>query len=246
MTKIRPHNKPLSRRAKARADRVEKKFLRGPQRRTFEFFRALRIFFECIKGFRRLSHVGPCVTVFGSARFREGHPYYEMAREMGRELANAGFTVMTGGGPGAMEAANRGAKEVGGPSVGCNIVLPREQRPNRYVDFYIEFRYFFIRKLMLAKYSYAFVAAPGGFGTLDEFFEIATLIQSSKIEDFPLVLLGEEFWRPLVAFMRGTMIAEGTISADDVDRIIVADSPSEVARLIRSRHEPRATLAQST
>src|SRR3954447_10656899 len=140
-----------------------------------------------MRGFRLLHFVGPCATVFGSARFTEDHRYYKMARELGGRLARAGFTVMTGGGPGIMEAANRGAKEAGGYSVGCNIELPREQKPNPYLDRWVTFRDFGIRKLMLIKYSYAFIVLPGGFGTLDEFFSTATLIQTEKIEDFPLV-----------------------------------------------------------
>src|SRR5207302_3648648 len=157
------------------------RFLQGPQPRGYELSRAIRIFFELIHGFRSLHFVGPCVTVFGSARFHEDHRYYQMAHAVGALLARAGFTVMTGGGPGIMEAANRGAKEAGGYSVGCNIELPQEQRPNPYLDRWITFHHFFVRKLMLVKYSYAFVALPGGFGTLDEIFETATLIQTAKI-----------------------------------------------------------------
>src|SRR5262245_21448532 len=159
-----------------------RRFLQGPQARRSELFRAIRIFIEFIRGFRALHFVGPCVTVFGSARFKEDHPYYALGREVGRALARAGFTVMTGGGPGIMEAANRGAKDVGGRSVGCNIELPEEQRPNPYLDRWITFRHFFVRKVMLVKYSYAFVALPGGFGTLDEIFETATLVQTGKIK----------------------------------------------------------------
>src|SRR5690349_7713061 len=160
------------------------RFLEGPQNRTSELIRAVRIFFEFMRGFRALHFVGPCVTVFGSARFPEDHRYYTLAREMGRRLGRAGFTVMTGGGPGIMEAANRGARDVGGRSVGCNIILPKEQAPNPYLDLWVEFRYFFVRKVMLAKYSYAFVALPGGFGTMDALFECATLVQTGKIRNF--------------------------------------------------------------
>ncbi len=210
----------------------ESKFLEGPQSRFAELMRAFRIFGELINGFRKLHFVGPCVTVFGSARFDDSHPYYTLGREIGRELSKAGFAVMTGGGPGIMEAANRGAKDVGGKSVGCNIVLPREQKPNPYLDIFVEFKYFFVRKLMLAKYSYAFVALPGGFGTMDELFEIATLVQTGKIKEFPIVLAGSEYWNPLVRFMRETMVKHGTIDAEDVDRIIVSDSPAEIAHCI--------------
>ncbi len=165
-------------------------FLQGPQPRGFELARAFRIFCEILRGFRALHFVGPCVTVFGSARFTADQPYYRLAREVGARLARAGFTVMTGGGPGIMEAANRGAKETGGRSVGCNIELPQEQQPNPYLDQWVTFRHFSVRKMMLVKYSYAFIALPGGYGTLDEIFETATLIQTEKIRDFPLVLMG--------------------------------------------------------
>ena len=212
----------------------DSKFLRGPSKRSFELKRAIRIFTECIRGFRKLAFAGPCVTVFGSARFQEEHSYYQIGRELGHALAEVGFTVMTGGGPGLMEAANRGAKEAGGYSIGCNIVLPKEQRPNPYLDLWIEFRYFFIRKLMLAKYSYAFVAMPGGFGTLDEFFEIATLIQTKKISHFPLILIGKSYWEPLISLME-KMKQAGTIEAGDLNRLIVSDSISEVVALIRDQ-----------
>jgi uncharacterized protein (TIGR00730 family) len=211
----------------------ERHFLEGPHTRGFELRRALRIFFECIKGFRALHFVGPCVTVFGSARFREGHRFYALAREMGAELGRAGFTVMTGGGPGIMEAANRGAREVGAPSVGCNIQLPQEQKPNSYVDKFVEFRYFFVRKLMLVKYSYAFVAMPGGFGTLDEVFETLTLIQTGKLRDFPVVFAGVDYWRPLLDYLRHTLLAGAAINAADVDKLIITDSPAEAVKGIR-------------
>ena len=167
------------------------------------------------------------MTVFGSARFAEDHPYYALGREVGARLARAGFTVITGGGPGIMEAANRGAREAGGHSVGCNIELPQEQKPNPYLDRFITFRHFYVRKLMLVKYSYAFVALPGGFGTLDEIFETATLIQTGKIEEFPLVLMGREFWRPLLEFFERRLIPEETIAPGDAERIMLTDSPIE-------------------
>jgi uncharacterized protein (TIGR00730 family) len=217
---------------KVSADPDDRRFLAGPQSRTRELLRAIRIFCEFIRGFRALHFVGPCVTVFGSARFPETHRYYEMARRVGACLVRDGFTVMTGGGPGIMEAANRGAKEAGGRSIGCNIELPQEQKPNAYVDRWVTFRHFFVRKVMLVKYSYAFIAMPGGFGTLDEMTEAATLIQTGKISHFPLVLMGVEFWKPLLEFMRGTLIKEGTIGPDDVD-FYVTDSPEEAAAHVR-------------
>jgi len=210
-----------------------KRFLAGPQPRLFELRRALRILFEFIRGFRALHFLGPCVTVFGSARFPEGHRYYEMARQVGARLARDGFTVMTGGGPGIMEAANRGAREAGGQSIGCNIELPQEQKPNPYLDRWVTFRYFYVRKVMLVKYSYAFIALPGGFGTLDEVSEAATLIQTDKIADFPIVLMGSDFWKPLLDFMRGTLVAEGTIDAADMDEFFLTDSPEEAATHVR-------------
>jgi uncharacterized protein (TIGR00730 family) len=210
----------------------EARFLEGPQPRFSELMRALRIFGELIKGFRKLHFVGPCVTVFGSARFDDSHPYYQLGREIGAELSRAGFAVMTGGGGGIMEAANRGAKDVGGRSIGCNIVLPQEQQPNPYLDTVVEFRYFFVRKMMLAKYSYAFIALPGGFGTMDELFEISTLVQTGKIKEFPIVLAGSEFWAPVIDFLRDTMAQQGTIDVSDVDRFIVSDSPEQIAHCI--------------
>jgi hypothetical protein len=210
----------------------ERSFLEGPKSRLSELRRVGRIAAELLRGFRTLHFVGPCVTVFGSARFGAEHRYYELAREVGRRLAATGFTVMTGGGPGVMEGANRGAREARGRSIGCNIELPHEQRPNPYLDLWIEFRYFFVRKLMLVKYSYAFVILPGGYGTLDEIFETATLIQTGKIRDFPLVLMGREYWSPLLAFLRERAIALGTISAADLDGLLVTDSPAEAVDAI--------------
>jgi uncharacterized protein (TIGR00730 family) len=218
---------------KAPSDDSERQFLSGPADRSSELLRTLRIGWEFLRGFRKLHWIGPCVTIFGSARFPEDHPYYALGREMGRESARAGFTVMTGGGPGLMEAANRGAVEAGGRSVGCNIVLPLEQAPNSYLDTFIEFRYFFVRKVMLAKYSYAFVALPGGFGTLDELFEIATLIQTGKIRNYPIVLIGRDYWQPLMDFMYERPLAMKTIDPVDLERFYVTDSPGEAARYIR-------------
>jgi uncharacterized protein (TIGR00730 family) len=209
------------------------RFLSGPRSRVAELARAVHIFAEFIRGFRALHFVGPCVTVFGSARFPAGHRYYELARETSHLLAEAAFTVVTGGGPGIMEAANRGAKEAGGFSVGCNIELPEEQKPNPYLDVMIEFRHFFVRKVMLVKYSYAFVALPGGLGTMDEVFETLTLIQTRKILDFPVVLMGSDYWHPLVDWLRSRMIDEGTIAPQDLNLLHLTDSPEEAVRYVR-------------
>ena len=206
---------------------AETKFLQGPQKRQSDFWQAVRIFRELVYGFRKLHFVGPCVTVFGSARFDERHRYYGIAREVGRLLAKSGFTTMTGGGPGIMEAANRGAKESGGRSLGCNIVLPMEQKPNPFVDSWIDFEYFFVRNVMLVKYSYAFVVLPGGFGTMDELFEVATLIQTGKVQTFPVALMGVDYWRPLMDQLR-VMVTEKTIDPLDLDQLIVSDDPGEV------------------
>ncbi len=211
----------------------EGRFLAGPQSRLEELARAVRIFSEFVRGFRALHFIGPCVTVFGSARFQEDNRYYQLAREVSRQLAVTGFSVMTGGGPGIMEAANRGAKEGGGRSVGCNIELPHEQSHNDYLDTWVDFRYFFVRKVMLVKYSYAFVLMPGGFGTMDEIFETATLIQTGKIKDFPLVLMGSDYWDELLDFLHRRMVPQGTISATDVDRFLVTDSPEEAVERIK-------------
>lgn len=201
-------------------------FLEGPKSRSSELWMVLRILREFIRGFRVLHFVGPCVTVFGSARFKEDHRYYQLAREVGSALVHQGFTVMTGGGPGVMEAANRGAKEADGTSIGCNIILPFEQQPNPYLDQMLEFRYFFVRKLMLIKYSYAFVVLPGGVGTMDELFEALTLIQTKKIRDFPVVLMGVDYYAPMLEFM-GKMVAEKTISPPDLNLFLVTDSIEE-------------------
>jgi len=224
---------------KATPDVEERGFLEGPRTRSNEFFRTIRIMAEFIRGFRRLHFVGPCVTVFGSARFDESSPHYELARDVGRGLARVGFTVMTGGGPGIMEAANRGAKDVGGKSIGCNIKLPMEQEPNPYLDQFIDFRYFFVRKVMLVKYSYGFVILPGGFGTMDEIFETATLIQTGKIDHFPLVLMGREYWQPLLDFIRDRLIANATIDPRDYDLLHVTDSPEEAIDHPRAFHGNR-------
>jgi uncharacterized protein (TIGR00730 family) len=202
----------------------------------------LRFSAEFVRGFRALHFVGPCVTVFGSARFAEDHPYYALAREVGGRLARMGFTVMTGGGPGIMEAANRGAKDAGGFSVGCNIALPEEQKLNPYVDRAVTFQHFFVRKVMLVKYSYAFVVMPGGFGTVDELFESLTLIQTKKIEDFPVVLMGREYWQPLLD-MTQKMVAAGTVGKADLSLLLVTDSVHEAMKHIETRAVEKFGLA---
>jgi len=211
----------------------EARFLAGPQDRTSELLRVFRIARELIRGFRALHFVGPCVSVFGSTHFADGDPYYQMGRDLGKHLAEDGFTVMTGGGPGLMEAANRGAKDAGGRSVGCNIELPHEQEPNAYLDHWITFRHFYVRKVMLVKYSYAFVGLPGGFGTMDELFEVATLVQTGKVKDFPIILMPSAFWAPLIAFMRDALVAQGTIAEHDLGHLTMMDSPEEAAQHIK-------------
>ena len=210
----------------------EIKFLQGPQSRWEEFKFVIKVMLEFIKGFRALHFAGPCVTVFGSARFKDGHPYYEVTEELSGKIAQLGFTIMTGGGPGIMEAANKGAKAVGGRSVGCNIVLPMEQKPNPYLDKWVSIRYFFIRKTLLIKYSYAFVVMPGGFGTLDEYFEALTLIQTKKISEFPIVIFDKAFHKELIEHIE-LMKREGTISVSDSDYFLVTDSIDEAVSYIQ-------------
>jgi uncharacterized protein (TIGR00730 family) len=211
---------------------AEKLMLAGRQGRGADLESAVKVFLEILKGFESLSFDEPCVTVFGSARFPEGHEHYELARALGRRLAESGYAVMTGGGPGIMEAANRGAREAGGVSLGCNITLPKEQKPNPYLDRFIQFEHFFVRKVMLVKYSNAFVVMPGGFGTLDEAFEVVTLVQTGKLEAFPIVAMGGEFWSNLTEFVRDTMVAHGTIDASDLDLIRQIDDVDEAVRFI--------------
>jgi uncharacterized protein (TIGR00730 family) len=183
-------------------DESDRRMLEGPRSRTGEFLTLLRVMRDFLRGFRVLHFVGPCVTMFGSARTRADDPHYQLARRMGAEVVRLGFTVMTGGGPGIMEAANRGAKDAGGRSVGCNIELPIEQKPNAYLDCCVTLHYFFVRKTLLVKYSYAFVVFPGGAGTVDELFEALTLIQTGKIQNFPIVVMGTDYWREMVGFIQ--------------------------------------------
>lgn len=201
--------------------------LTAEQVRRKDYDRSLRIWWEFMRGFNAFRGLGSTVTLFGSARFGEDHEYYDLARRMGRSLANHGYSVMTGGGPGLMEAANRGAQEVGGRSLGCNIRLPHEQYANPYVERSLEFHYFFVRKVMLLKYSSAFVVLPGGFGTLDEIFETATLIQTGKIKNFPIVVLGTQYWSDLTRFLEDTMLPAGTIDSADLSLFFSTDDPDE-------------------
>jgi len=211
---------------------AERHFLAGRRGREADLESAVRYFLEFLRGFELLDLDGPCVTVFGSARFDEDHPYYVMARDLGRRLAEAGHAVMTGGGPGIMEAANRGAREAGGVSIGCNIRLPHEQSPNPYLDRFVEFDHFFVRKVMLVKYSTAFVVLPGGFGTLDEAFEVITLTQTGKLEAFPIVALCSGFWDELDDFLRRTMLREGTIDGEDIALLRRAKSVEEAVTMV--------------
>ncbi len=212
----------------------EIKFLDGPHSRWYDFKYTITVLFEFIKGFRALNFVGPCVTVFGSARFKEDHKYYIQARELSAAIAKLGFTIMTGGGPGIMEAANRGAKDVGGRSVGCNIVLPAEQYQNPYLDKWVNMKFFFVRKVLLVKYSYAFVIMPGGFGTLDEFFEAITLVQTKKIKGFPIIIFDKEYHKDMLAHNE-RMMKEGTISANDSSLYLVTDSIEEAINYIKEK-----------
>ena len=218
----------------ASAQRADQMFLEGPRPRLDEFVTLLRVMMDFLRGFRALHFVGPCVTVFGSARVKPDNPYYELARQMGAAIAGLGFTVMTGGGPGIMEAANRGAREVHGRSVGCGIHLPNEQQNNPYLDRSVTMNYFFVRKALLIKYSYAFVVLPGGSGTLDELFEALTLIQTGKIQNFPIVIMGTEYWRELIEFVE-KMAKIGTVSPSDLQLIYTTDSVEEAIAHIRSK-----------
>jgi uncharacterized protein (TIGR00730 family) len=211
----------------------DRELLRGADDLLVDFDRGFKIFKEFVAGCRALYDLGPAVTVFGSARFAEDEHYYGMARATGRALAEAGYAVITGGGPGIMEAANRGAKEGGGVSVGCNILLPHEQKSNAYLDRTLHFDYFFVRKVMLVKYSCAFICMPGGFGTMDEIFETATLIQTGKMEQFPVVLMGTEFYEPLYEFLKGPMMEEGCIAPGEVPALSTDDPAEAIAHIGR-------------
>jgi len=212
---------------------AEKLFLAGRRSREADLESAVKFFLEFLRGFESFDFTEPCVTVFGSSRFSASHPYYELAYDMGAALAGAGYAVMTGGGPGIMEAANRGAMEAGGLSLGCNIRLPREQKPNPYLDKFILFEHFFVRKVMLVKYSSAFVVMPGGFGTLDEAFEVATLMQTGKLDRFPIVGMGGDFWTQLRKFARETMLETGVISEADIAFVHPVETIAEAIAIIQ-------------
>ncbi len=230
----------------------DRKLLEGPHSRFHELLLLFRAMRDFIRGFRVLHFVGPCVTIFGSARFNEDHEYYALTREVGRRVSQLGFTVMTGGGPGLMEAANRGARDAGGPSVACNIELPHEQGANPYLDRTATCHYFFVRKVLLFKYSYAFFAMPGGIGTMDELFEALTLIQTKKIRGFPVILIGTEYWKPLVALLE-QMADHGAIGRADLQLILVTDDLDEAMRHLEThtvepfglrRRQPRRWLGE--
>ncbi|MBS1946866.1 MAG: TIGR00730 family Rossman fold protein [Bacteroidetes bacterium] len=207
-------------------------YLEGPKSRAYEFGFTWRVFKEFIHGFRSLHFIGPCIAVFGSARFKEDNEYYQAARAFGKKIADMGFTTMTGGGPGIMEAANRGAFENNGKSVGCNIQLPFEQKPNPYVQTSITFEHFFIRKTMMIKYSYAFIIMPGGFGTMDEFYETLTLVQTKMLASFPIVLFGKEYYKDLWEYME-YMSQHGTVSKPDLSLVLLTDSVEEAMSHIK-------------
>jgi uncharacterized protein (TIGR00730 family) len=210
-----------------------------------EAWRMFRIQAEFVTGFDVLAQFRPAVTIFGSARTPEEEPRYELAREVGRTLGGAGFSVVTGGGPGVMAAANRGAHEVGAASVGLNIRLPEEQEPNPYLTLSLDFRYFFVRKVMLVKYATAFVLFPGGYGTMDEFFETLTLIQTGKIQRFPMILVGSDYWEGLSSWVENRLVQEGYISAHDRSLYEVVDTPAEVLEIVRSAQELRGPVVDN-
>ncbi len=206
-------------------------FLDGPRSRFKELKFTFQTMIDLMQGLRALHFLGPCITVFGSARFKENHPYYDITRKASAAFAKLGFTIITGGGPGLMEAANRGAKDVGGRSVGCNIQLPVEQMPNPYLDKWVYMRHFFLRKVLLVKYSFAFVVMPGGYGTMDEYFEALTLIQTHKIKDFPIIIFGKEYHQSLINYIE-TMKANQTINEQDTALYLVTDDNDEAVSLI--------------
>lgn len=229
---------------KPRGGTQDERLLETPHADEFlhtDTWRVFRIMGEFVQGFEDLAHITNGVAVFGSARTPPDDPEYRAAQETGGLLARAGYSVITGGGPGIMEAANRGAFEAGGTSVGCNIELPHEQKSNDYLTLSLKFKYFFVRKMMFVKYSDAFIIFPGGFGTLDELFEALTLIQTRKIHNFPVVLYGSKYWQEMLNWLRGPMLAEGKIVEEDFRRLHVTDSPAEVVEIVKT-YEPSQVL----
>ncbi len=202
-------------------------------------WRVFRIMAELVEGFEKLNNIGPAVTIFGSARLQPGSPYYNKCLKVTESLAKDGFAVISGGGPGIMEAANKGAQNANGTSVGLNIELPMEQTSNEFQDVRVEFRYFFVRKLMFVKYAIAYVIFPGGFGTVDELFEALTLIQTKKIRGFPVVLVGRDYWQGMIDWLRKTVLAHGNISSEDIDLMQIVDEPEEVCAIINKRYKDR-------
>jgi uncharacterized protein (TIGR00730 family) len=202
-------------------------------------WRVFRIMAELVEGFEALNNIGPAVTIFGSARLAPGSPYYNTCLKVAERLARDGFAVISGGGPGIMEAANKGAQNANGTSVGLNIELPMEQSPNVFQDIKVEFRYFFVRKLMFVKYAVGYVIFPGGFGTMDELFEALTLIQTKKIRSFPVVLVGQDYWKGLIDWMKQTVLVMGNISPEDIDLLHIVDEPDEVCNIITNRYKDR-------
>ena len=198
-----------------------------------ETWRIFRIMSEFVEGFEVLSKIEKAVSIFGSSRMKPTHKYYKLAEETAYLLAKEGYAIITGSGPGIMEAANKGAKRAGGLSVGLNIQIPQEQKPNKYVDILLDFRYFFVRKVMFVKYAKAFVIMPGGYGTLDEFTEAINLIQTQRIPKFPVVLLGKDYWQGLISWLKNTVLASGNISKEDLDIFTIVDSPQEVIKVIK-------------
>jgi len=208
--------------------------LEGPHNRFTELIFGFRVLLQFLKGFRKLHFVGPCLTIFGSARYKPGHMYYEQAREMGARVSDLGFTVLTGGGPGIMQAANQGAMEAKGKSVGINIELPFEQDGNPYLNVRVDIKYFFVRKVLLFKYSFGFIVFPGGFGTLDELFEALTLIQTQKMPWFPVVLIGKDYWKGLLLQMQD-MEKGQTISSDDINLVLITDDMEEALAYVQEK-----------
>jgi uncharacterized protein (TIGR00730 family) len=254
---LEAHNAPLkpnitlNRASRIGAPTEDEQLLQKPSPAPYDFtrsdtWRVLRIMGEFVSGFDTLANVGAAVTIFGSARINEQDPMYGKAMEIAKQLAEEGFAIITGGGPGIMEAANRGAKEAGGMSIGCNIELPFEQGTNAYVDIAINFRYFFVRKTMFMKYSEAFVIFPGGFGTMDELFEALTLIQTGKVRNFPLILFGTHYWKGLIDWIKGTMLPEKKISPDDLNLLVMTDSVDEACKHIIDCYNDRCWRAKES